>query len=217
MIFAQRDPQSPNELPDSELVRLLREGHPDPALGILFDRYHQRVNYAAYAIMGDREDAKDITQDAFLRLYRYAHRVDPDRLLMPWLYRVTVNLARTELNRRYRRRLIPMDDLLDTLISPPGESPEAIFNRREQAAHIVDALRQLSDKHMSAIILCHVDNLSIEQIADIERCPVGTIKTRLHHARKLLKVRLSHLRARDDLSEVLDEEWITDMLRSAFP
>jgi RNA polymerase sigma-70 factor (ECF subfamily) len=215
MLPTADDPDSLDALSDAALLERLRQGD-HAALGVLFDRYYPHIYRTAYGVMGDRHDAEDIAQNAFLRLYRYVWRIDPARPLTPWLYRVTINLACSELARRSRKRLIAVDSIIESAIAPRGESPESIVARREQAAYIVSALRQLPEKQLTAVILFYLNDLHVEQIAEVVNCPIDTVKTRLFHARKALRAALAQLRAREDYSDVQDDEWITHVLRSAF-
>jgi RNA polymerase sigma-70 factor (ECF subfamily) len=89
---------------DSELIECLRQDDLD-ALGVLFERYRDRVYRTALVIVRDSAVAEDILQDCFLKVYGNAHRIDTSRPLVPWLYRVTVNLSYTWLSRAKNRRM----------------------------------------------------------------------------------------------------------------
>ncbi|MBZ0287267.1 MAG: RNA polymerase sigma factor, partial [Anaerolineae bacterium] len=93
----------PSDESDAELIARLRANDLD-ALGTLFDRYYTQVYRTAIAITHDNAVADDITQDCFLRLHRYANRIDTSLPLAPWLYRVTVNLSYTWAARHKKRR-----------------------------------------------------------------------------------------------------------------
>src|SRR5574338_207287 len=94
---------------DQELIVQLQEGSLE-ALGLLYDRHQQMVYRTALAITGDREAAGDLLQDVFLRLHRFADRIDPQRPLEPWLYRITANLSYNWVKRNHHW-LAPLEDL----------------------------------------------------------------------------------------------------------
>jgi DNA-directed RNA polymerase specialized sigma24 family protein len=100
------------------------------ALGLLFERHRARVYHTALAIVRDPEAAEDILQDCFLKVYVNAKRIDPNRPLAPWLYRVTVNLSYTWLSRRNGRRT-PFDDAIDNVISPMRQAPDRLAEQTE--------------------------------------------------------------------------------------
>src|ERR1041384_2004437 len=93
-----------DEVSDAALIERLCQNDLE-ALGSLFDRYYAQVYRTAAAITRDSAVAEDIAQDCFLRLHQYAHRIDLNLPLSPWLYRVTVNLAYTWISRRQKRRV----------------------------------------------------------------------------------------------------------------
>src|SRR5512137_2934477 len=100
---------------DKELVILLQAGSLE-ALGLLYDRYQRMVYRTALAITGDPDAAADLLQDVFLRLHRFARRIDTERPLEPWLYRVTTNLAYTWV-KRHNRWTKSLEDIAEWLVS----------------------------------------------------------------------------------------------------
>ena len=182
---------------DGELILRLRDNDLD-ALGELFERYRLQVYRVALAIVRDPFVAEDILQDCFLKLHKYAHRIDIERPLMPWLYRVTANLSYTFVTRNQKRR-VPLDDVSEQqLVSPNGQAPDRITERSELKRDVRQAIETLSQHQRVVVILHYLTNLSIQEIADILDCPVGTVKSRLHHARQNLKQRLDLLDADEE-------------------
>lgn len=174
---------------DGELILRLRDQDLD-ALGELFERYRHQVYRVALAIVRDPIIAEDILQDAFLKLHMYAHRIDIERPLMPWMYRVTANLSYTFVTRNAKRR-IPLDDISEAqLVSPKGQAPEKLTEKMELRKDVREAIETLSPHQRIVVILHYLANLSIQDISDILECPVGTVKSRLHHARHNLRQRL---------------------------
>ena len=109
------------KIEDGEVVKQLQEGSLE-ALGMLYDRHRNLVYRTALAITGDVETASDLLHDVFLRLYRFADRIDRSRPLEPWLYRMTTNLAYTWVKRN-KRWLYSLDDLAELLVGTGKNTP----------------------------------------------------------------------------------------------
>jgi RNA polymerase sigma-70 factor, ECF subfamily len=177
-----------DERTDAELVARLQDGDLD-TLGELYDRYRLTVYRTALAITRDPAAAEDILQDTFLRLHTYAGRVNPALPLAPWLYRITVNLSYSWTARR-ARWWAPLEDFLDRLVGPPRQSPEPHAEQAEELRAIQAAIEALPLNQRVVVVLFYLNNLSLQEIADILECPVGTVKSRLHYARENLRRRL---------------------------
>jgi RNA polymerase sigma-70 factor (ECF subfamily) len=176
------------DLSDAALIHRLREDDLD-ALGALFDRYYAQVCRTAVAITRDMDVAEDIAQDCFLKLHQYAHRIDTTLLLAPWLYRVTVNLSYTWITRRQKRR-VSLEALVDQLMSPSWHAPDLLAEHSDTLQQIRDAIGELHANQRVVIVLHYLNGLSLEDIANILECPVGTVKSRLYYARENLRRRL---------------------------
>jgi RNA polymerase sigma-70 factor (ECF subfamily) len=183
-----------------KLVTDLQDGSLE-ALGVLYDRHQRMVFRTALAITGDPEAAGDLLQEVFLRLHRFAHRVDPERPLEPWLYRVTVNQSCTWVKRR--RWMQPIEEIADWLAGDYRNLPPQHLERREERQALEQALVALPLAHRIAIVLYYINDLSVREIAEILEIPAGTVKSRLYYGRKALKEQLE-LPA-DRLSEVIYE------------
>jgi len=173
---------------DRELVVLLQQGDLE-ALGALYDKHHRLVFRTILGIAKDAETAADVTQDVFLRLYRFADRVDPSRPLQPWLYRVAVNQANSWLRRRSRwlRVLQEMAGWLSTGAKP---TPEAQAEREDEWRWVGEAVAGLPATQRAVVVLYYVNDLSVREIAEILGIPQGTVKSRLHYGRLSLKKEL---------------------------
>jgi RNA polymerase sigma-70 factor (ECF subfamily) len=167
-----------------ELVLLLQGGELD-ALGELYDRHQNLVFRTAMAITGDREAAADLLQDVFLRFHRFIDRVDPERPLEPWLYRMTANLACTWVKRQ--RWMRPIEDLADWLAGDNKESPSWQAEVSETWGDLQTALKRLPLNHRTVIAMFYINGLSLQEISEVLETPVGTIKSRLHYGRIALK------------------------------
>jgi RNA polymerase sigma-70 factor (ECF subfamily) len=176
------------ELSDAELIERVRACDLS-ALGNLFDRYYGQVYRAAVAITQDSAVAEDIAQDCFLKVHRYASRIDTSLPLAPWLYRVTVNLSYTWVSRQKKRR-VSLDAVVDRLISPSWLSPDHIAENMEIQEQVRQAIQELHFNQRVVVVLHYLSGLSLEEVADILECPVGTVKSRLYYARESLRRRL---------------------------
>lgn len=176
------------EMADRDLVLQLQEGDLD-SLGDLYDRHRHLVYRTALAITGDPEMASDLLQEVFLRLNRFAHRIDPDRPLQPWLYRMTANLSYTWLKKR-NRWLKLVREITDRFVVDKRPSPHALAERDETWQWIRQAIMALPIQQRLVVVLYYLNDLSIQEISEVLDVPEGTIKSRLYYARKQLKKQL---------------------------
>jgi RNA polymerase sigma-70 factor (ECF subfamily) len=155
-------------------------------LGQLFEEHRNLVYRTALGITHDERAAEDILQECFVRLHRYAGSVDPERPLKPWLYRVTVNLAYDWSKHRAHQSL---DDVLEWLSGIPAAfpGPDQRTEREETSRMIKDVISNLPPTHRAVVILFYVENLSVEEIAEVLDLPDGTVKSRLYYARVQLR------------------------------
>lgn len=173
---------------DQELIHQLREGSLE-ALGNLYDRYRQLVFRTAMAITGDHEASNDLLQDVFLRLFRFANRIDEKRPLQPWLYRMTTNLAYTWVKRDQRWRR-PLENLADWLVGPNRNQTHDTVEKLDDWDRLQRAVGQLPISQRVVVVLYYLNDLSLQEIGDILDIPVGTVKSRLHYGRLALKQEL---------------------------
>jgi RNA polymerase sigma-70 factor (ECF subfamily) len=178
---------------DTELILQLKKGSLD-ALGVLYDRHRQMVYRTALGVVGDPDVAADLLQDVFLRLHRFAERVDHERPLEPWLYRVTANLAYTWVKRR-KRWFSPLEDIAEWLSGGKKNTPQHITELDEESQQVQQAISVLPIGQRVVIVLYYLNDLSLQEISDILQVPEGTVKSRLHYGRKALK---KHLKIQDE-------------------
>lgn len=175
-------------VPDGELIARLQKTDLD-ALGVLFERYRDRVYRTALAIVRDPAAAEDILQDCFLKVYANAHRIDTNRPLAPWLYRVTVNQSYTWLSRAKNRRT-PLDKVTDRLVSPMKQAPDQVTEQTELRQNVRKAIGDLHIDQRVVVVLYYLNGLGLQDISDILDVPVGTVKSRLYYARETLRGKL---------------------------
>ena len=177
------------QLQDNQLITKLQDGDLE-ALGFLYDRHRQMVYRTALAITGDPEVAADLLQDVFLRLHRFAHRIDTERPLTPWLYRVTANLAYSWMKHRNRLTRC-LKEMAEWLSREPKTTPDHLAEQDEECRWVQRAIASLPITQRVVIVLYYVSDLSLQEISEILDIPVGTVKSRLHYGRRTLKKQLS--------------------------
>ena len=161
---------------------------------------HQRmVVQLGTNLLGDRDEALDLSQDVFLRVFRTIHRFRGQSSLRTWIYRIAVNQARNR-HRFWRRRHRADQVSFDAHVATHGEfvssrqwTPEHAFEQRELAARLKDALNHLPFDQRTVIVLREVDGLSYEDIAFSLGVAIGTVKSRLTRARQALRSELRSL------------------------
>ena len=173
---------------DSELIHQLQKNSLE-ALGTLYDRHKRMVYRTALAITGDTEAAADLLQDVFLRLYRFARNIDPQRTLAPWLYRMTANQSYTWL-KRHNRWMSSLEDLAEKLTGSRRLVPAVMVESDDSWQQVRKAILVLPFSQRVVVVLYYINDLSLQEIAEILDIPEGTVKSRLHYGRRALKERL---------------------------
>jgi RNA polymerase sigma-70 factor, ECF subfamily len=164
---------------------------------------HQRmVVQLAVNLLGDRDEALDLSQEVFLRVFRTIARFRGQSTLRTWIYRIAVNQARNR-HRFWRRRHRADQVSLDAHVASHGEfrsaieaGPDRVLAQKELAARLQSALDALPFDQRTAIVLREVDGLSYDEIAYSLGVAVGTVKSRLTRARQTLRVELREARTR---------------------
>jgi len=169
--------------PDTELARACLCGDVS-AFETLVQRYERAVFNLAYRLLNDREDAKDITQTAFLKAYQGLESFDPRLEFRSWLYRIAVNES---INLRTRRRR--MEPLVSIAADQAagGKSPEEDCVNNDLRLDIQEALMEMKREHRVVIVLRHFLGCSHQEMSQIIQKPVKTVKSRLFTARQILK------------------------------
>ncbi len=173
---------------DGELILRLQSGSLH-ALGELYDRHQHMVYRTALAVTGDEAAAADLLQDVFLRMHRFADRIDHNRPLEPWLYRATTNLTYTYVKRR-KRWLQPLEDMAEWLTGGKKQSPSYLAEKDEEWQDIHQAITGLPLSQRMVVVLYYINDLSLQEISEVLDVPVGTVKSRLYYGRKALKTEL---------------------------
>ncbi|HVF34192.1 MAG TPA: sigma-70 family RNA polymerase sigma factor [Candidatus Saccharimonadia bacterium] len=165
---------------DAALVRDCLAGS-TRAFEELLARYQRPVYNAAFRILNNREDAKDVTQAVFLSAYEHLAQFDASQRFFSWIYRIAANKT---LDSAAARK--PLEPLSEGLVEA-GPGPREVAMRGQLDAGLQDALMALKLEYRTVIVLKHVQGCSYEEIGMILECPVKTVKSRLHTARVALR------------------------------
>jgi len=164
---------------DRALVRRYLGGERDAAGGLV-DRYQKRLFNVALRMLGNAQDAEDVTQTVFLNAFVKLRTYDPRYRFFSWIYRMTVNESLNVLKRR--KRIVTLED-----IPVPGAGPD---RATEVEDRVGKALMQLKPDDRAVVVLRHFVAFSYEEIADVLEIPVKTVKSRLFTARERLRLTL---------------------------
>jgi RNA polymerase sigma-70 factor (ECF subfamily) len=181
---------------DAELVDRCRAGD-DSAFDDLILRHQQRAFNVAYQLLRNREDATEVAQDAFVRIYRGLNGFRGECEFTTWLHQVVVNLSRNKhrwWKRRGRDRTVSLDQPVATSngdvpsqTAAGGDGPDAQAVSTEFVELVSRRMNELPRRFREVLVLRHVEDLSYEQIAAVLQCSVGTVKSRLARARDRLR------------------------------
>jgi RNA polymerase sigma-70 factor (ECF subfamily) len=152
------------------------------ALGELYDRHHAAVRGFLSRATGDADEAEDLVHATFLAVPKAASSFDPTRPCRAWLFGIAVRMMRRQraAGARWTRMLTRFREVL----SPSAEDPERIVSARRDLSRVEEALYEMSEAKRVVLIMAEVEGMSCEQIAEVLNIPVGTVWTRLHHARR---------------------------------
>ncbi|OQY28034.1 MAG: hypothetical protein B6244_08825 [Candidatus Cloacimonetes bacterium 4572_55] len=183
-------------LTDEDLIASVGQGD-NRAFEELVKRYKNRLINFIFQIIGDREASEDLTQEAFVRVYRHAHRFREGATFSTWVYTIASNLAKNELRNRARRPYFSWgqgtkrdeDDSFDplSLIGDESQRPDKISENKELTEALFAAVGSLNRKYKTIFTLRDLQGLSYEEIARILKIPMGTVKSRVNRARSALK------------------------------
>lgn len=187
------------EYVDTNLVRESKEGDL-AAFQRLFDKYHRRVYNLVYRMVGNEQDASDLTQEVFVRVYNSLHLLKNEEAFFTWVRTVAVNICRDHF--RKIGRTVRTDSLDEKINLGDGEvereiedwsaNPERLFEKNDLKDAVQRAVISLSEDHREVVVLHHIEGMDIKDIAKLLHVPTGTVKSRLARAREELKRKLGH-------------------------
>ncbi|MFQ5843692.1 MAG: sigma-70 family RNA polymerase sigma factor [Planctomycetota bacterium] len=176
---------------DRLLVERTRGGDRE-AFRLLVERYQRRVFALLYGILRDAHEVEDVAQEVFLKVYTRIHAFDGQSRFYTWLYRVAVNQAKDHLKKLRRRPAVALDESEpppDTAAGPPQRAQVAELRRRVRSA-----IAGLPERYRTVLALREPEGLAYREIAGVLEVSLGTVESRLHRARAMLKRRLeSHV------------------------
>ncbi len=165
---------------DEDLVRQFQEGE-ERAFNELVFRYQEKVYWIARRFTNDHDNADDITQDVFCKMYESLRDFRGESSLYTWLYRVTVNASLNFLRRQKLRDFFRLEDLLE-VGGDEQESPDAIVEKAEHQSLVEEAVASLPEKQRAVFVMRYYEELPYEEIAGILKTTVGGLKANYFHA-----------------------------------
>jgi len=201
---------------DLTLVKRVKTGD-QRAFKLLVERYQRKIYAVALGMVKDKEEALDISQEAFVKVYKYLDHFKGDSSFYTWLYRITVNICIDALRKKQalRGEQVELDEAvkMDTaeanigaLGSRLGTNPQKSALRKELAEKIQQALETVPEKHRAILLLREVEGMSYEDLSRTLQIPKGTVMSRLFHARTKVQKILSEYLELDESSSGLGNE-----------
>ncbi len=163
----------------------------------LVNKYHKQAYNTAYRLVGNHNDAEDLTQDTFLKAYRFFDNYKREMPFDNWIYRIMRNIHIDWIRRRPKAFIRSLDEpvyneegSVPFEVQDTAEGPEELAISDELDNRMQDALNTLQPDFRLAVILCDIEGLSYEEISEVMKCSIGTVRSRLHRGRKLLRNKL---------------------------
>jgi RNA polymerase sigma-70 factor, ECF subfamily len=192
-----QDERAASREADAEMLRAVLAGDATAYRGLV-EKYQGRVYALLYGMVRNREDARDLTQDAFVKAYRSLEGFRLEAGFYTWMYRIAMNLAIDFVRKRKRREIVGFDENIaqrddDGAIAEVHheEGPGKALERQQTLARIMDAMDELPEDQKQVVLLRELEGLSYKEIADVMGIPEGTVMSRLFYARKKLQKLLS--------------------------
>jgi RNA polymerase sigma-70 factor, ECF subfamily len=175
---------------DEDLVARSRGGDLE-SFNQLILRWERPIYALAYRVIGREEDARDVVQETFLRAFRALPGFKGQAKFSSWLYRIALNLCRDWIRRRRRSPLVELPEGVDptelAAETGPVESIEELAARKELSEAVAEAMGLLPEEQRTAIILKEYHGMTFQEIADLQGCPLSTVKTRLYQGLAVLR------------------------------
>ena len=182
---------------DSVIVKQVQAGDV-AAFDRLILKYRERLYGVIYHMTSNREDASDLTQDAFIKAFQAINRFQGQSSFFTWLYRIAINATLSHLRKNRFKSFLSLDtvnseepvsqELISALTDKTCADRDAFVHELQEKLN--EAMQKLSIKHRTVITLFEIDGLSHQEIADVMDCSVGTVRSRLHYAKQLLQAEM---------------------------
>ncbi len=182
---------------DEELVTLAMGGDSE-SFNQLVLRWERPIYALAYRTLGREDEARDVCQETFLRAYRALPGFKGEAKFSSWIYRIALNLCRDWIRKKRRTPVmqapegVDLADLADLAAARgPVESIETLVARRQLSQRVATAMRTLPEEQRTAVILKEYHGLTFQEIAEMQGCPLSTVKTRLYQGLSVLRKQLA--------------------------
>jgi RNA polymerase sigma-70 factor (ECF subfamily) len=183
---------------DNELVAFIVDKD-NAAFVELMRRYKEKcINYL-YRLVGDYEEAYDLSQEVFVKVFLYASRYNEDYKFTTWFFTITANIARDAIKSRIKRNTVSLEILDEageqsiTALTDPADTPDVEYDKKYVSLQVQNALQSLPDHYREVLILKELQQFSFDEVAEILSIEVGTAKSRVSRGRAILKEKLKGL------------------------
>ena len=173
---------------EKSLINLVKKGD-KKAYEVLVLQYQDRLVFSVYKFLKDYELAQDIAQEAFVKAFKNIEKFRGDSSFYTWIYRIAINTAKNFLSSKSRKSEIYDDEIMELKLSESAvtsENPENILEAEELRSVMMGAIQDLPDDIRTTLSLREFDGLSYEEIAEVQNCPIGTVRSRIHKGREIL-------------------------------
>ena len=173
---------------EKSLINLVKKGD-KKAYEVLVLQYQDRLVFSVYKFLKDFELAQDIAQEAFVKAFKNIEKFRGDSSFYTWIYRIAINTAKNLLSSKARNSEVYDDEIMELKLSESAvttENPENILEAEELRSKMMDAIQSLPDDIRTTLSLREFDGLSYEEIAKVQNCPIGTVRSRIHKGREIL-------------------------------
>ncbi|MCR4416842.1 MAG: sigma-70 family RNA polymerase sigma factor [Ignavibacteria bacterium] len=170
-----------SQLDDNVLIDRFLAGD-TKAFNLLVEKYKRKIYLTVYRLLGNHEDASDITQEVIIKMYNELKNFRRESSIYTWIYRIATNLSLNELKRRKIRSFFDFDEVEEWLFKDEKQSPELSFRENELSNKIQEAINKLPEKQRTVFTLRYYDGLSYEEISEILGTSVGALKANYFHA-----------------------------------
>jgi len=182
---------------DEELIRYFQDEDKE-AFNEIVERYKDKLVNFIYRYTGNRDDAEDFAQDAFLKLYKSKHLYKEIAKFSTWFYTIALNTVRTNLKKKSRMNTLSINNYdveneKDFDLHDDSPEPDSIVGSQMEVEFIQNAINNLDKSFKEVILLRDVQNLEYDEIAKITGLPLGTVKSRINRGREKLKIVLSSI------------------------
>jgi len=180
---------------DINIINLVKKGDVR-AFDILVVKYQDRLVYSVFKFCKDFELSQDITQEAFVKAFKNIDKFRGDSSFYTWIYRIAINTAKNYFSNKSRGAETYNEDVLDGALSDlslNSDNPETLLAAEEMKDAVNQAFQNLPDEIRSTLSLREYDGLSYEEIAKVQNCPIGTVRSRIFKGRELINETFSKL------------------------